>query len=105
MLDPVAPRHFTIASVPSDDPGSLELCAPEAVERTRNGCTFQGLCTGHLARLNTGNAVPVWIRPVSFVWATAAPNAVWALGNGTGVAPLHSLLQEPGDVDTPPSPP
>jgi len=86
LLPPIMPRHFSIASAPSNaivqghehgythQDGSqfggfdLELCVAIVEGETRHKRKFSGLCSGYLSHLKPSleQNVRVWIRPGSF---------------------------------------
>lgn len=124
ILSPIMPRHFSIASAPSqvtctdiesakNERGytlrngkvgfQLDLCVAVVKGQTRYGRQYQGLCSVYLSCLKPTSRqdVRIWIRPGSFGKLPLQVDGdgvfeapVMCVGAGTGVAPLRSLLQE-----------
>jgi len=102
LLPPIMPRHFSIASAPSNaivkghehgythDHGNrttgfdFELCVAVVEGETRHKRKFCGLCSGYLSHLRASSnpTVRVWIRPGSF---GKLPREIVASYDGGGV--------------------
>ena len=109
LIPRMQPRHFSIASAPSESPHTLELCVAVLTQTTPLGRTFQGLCSHYLANLPIHATLHLWIRPGSFggLPLTTATRDVSSdddsrqfltpvlyVGAGTGIAPLRSMIRE-----------
>ena len=108
LLPAMRPRHFSIASAPSDKPSNLkadafrvELCVAVVEGTTPLKRSYHGLCSNYLARLGKGAPIQMWIQPGSFGKLPLQLNEkgrfetpILCIGSGTGIAPLRSLLLE-----------
>ena len=108
ILSPIMPRHFSIASAPSeehatktDDSFAVDLCVAVVQGKTRYGRDYSGLCSSYLSNLEISDNVHLWIRPGSFSKLPLELDdhfqfltRVLCVGAGTGVAPLRGILRE-----------
>jgi len=108
ILSPIMPRHFSIASAPSEgldnqtkDSFVVDICVAVVQGKTRYGREYSGLCSYYLSNLETSDTVSLWIRPGSFSKLPLKLDShfqfltrVLCVGAGTGVAPLRGLLRE-----------
>jgi len=108
MLPPVYPRHFSIASSPSDryreNIFSIELCVGVVNQKTPFGRKVEGLCSNFLANFKKENTsrLIMWIKPGSFLDVSFELCPLTSsfrvpclyVGAGTGVAPLRSIFRE-----------
>lgn len=112
------PRHYSIASSPSEcgNSASLELCIAIVEYKTKFGRDKRGVCSSWFQALNAGDAVPVYIRTgllslaaiqaksaaaASSIALGAASRAgqtsqqpLIMIGPGTGLAPMRSIYRE-----------
>ncbi len=94
-LSKLAPRLYSIASSPLENPGEVHLCV--GVQRLRqNGRLRRGVTSTFLAeRVPLGMPVPVYVQPTShFTLPHDAGKPIIMVGPGTGVAPFRAFLQE-----------
>lgn len=83
------PRLYSIASSPRHCPDVVELTV--GVNRE----PWPGVCSGWLAGLETGSAVPLFLQPTShFHLPENNATPVIMIGPGTGIAPFRAFLQE-----------
>jgi len=108
LLPVMRPRHFSIASAPSeevdglkDDEFRVELCVAVVEGTTPLGRSYHGLCSNYLAKLDEKAPIQMWIQPGSFGKLPLQLNEkgrfetpILCIGSGTGIAPLRSLLLE-----------
>lgn len=108
ILSPIMPRHFSIASAPSErlstqtkDSFVVDLCVAVVQGKTRYGRDYSGLCSSYLSNSKISDKVYLWIRPGSFSKLPLKldnhfqfSTRVLCIGAGTGVAPLRGLLRE-----------
>jgi sulfite reductase alpha subunit-like flavoprotein len=96
-LPPLQPRHFSIASAPSDRPGALSLCVAVVAYATKFGRPKRGLCSTYLAGLRVGDAVRATVRSAQLSAAYASVlcdgtgRPAVLVGPGTGFAPMRSV--------------
>lgn len=108
ILPAMRPRHFSIASAPSqradntkDDVFRVELCVAVVEGTTPLGRSYHGLCSNYLANLDEGEPIQLWVQPGCFGKLPLQLNdegrfetPILCIGSGTGIAPLRSLLLE-----------
>lgn len=108
LLPVMRPRHFSIASAPSEKAGNVEdgvfrveLCVAVVEGTTPLGRSYHGLCSNYLASLGETAPIQIWIQPGSFGKLPLQLNEegrfdtpILCIGSGTGIAPLRSLLLE-----------
>lgn len=109
LLPVMRPRHFSIASAPSEKVKHLneaefrvELCVAVVEGTTPLGRSYHGLCSNYLANLAEKAPIQMWIQPGSFdrlplqlnVKRSRFETPILCIGSGTGIAPLRSLLLE-----------
>lgn len=78
------PRFYSIASDWRAQPNHIHICV--AVEEG-------GVCTPHLASMQPGDKVPVFVRRSNFHPPRAPTTPTVMIGPGTGIAPLVGILQ------------
>lgn len=93
ILDPIAPRLYSIASSPNAHPGELHLTV------ARNSFVSgdevkQGLCSQYLNHLPVDTEIEFYIHPNHNFRLPAADKDVIMIGPGTGIAPFRSFLAE-----------
>ncbi|MDJ0653008.1 MAG: assimilatory sulfite reductase (NADPH) flavoprotein subunit [Xanthomonadales bacterium] len=101
VLGPIAPRSYSIASAPAlhDDEVHLTvaLVSYQAFDRDH-----QGAASSHLAELQPGDTVSVFLDPNPRFRLPEDPTApVIMIGPGTGVAPFRAFLQQREAVAAP----
>ncbi len=93
ILDPIAPRLYSIASSPGAHPGELHLTVARNTYSV-NGKERQGLCSHFLNTLPENSAVDFYIHPNHNFRLPADDKDVIMVGPGTGIAPFRSFLAE-----------
>jgi sulfite reductase (NADPH) flavoprotein alpha-component len=93
ILEPIAPRLYSIASSPEAHAGEIHLTV--ALDRfTVNGETKHGLCSDTLAQLKPGDAVEFYVHRNTQFRLPADERDLIMIGPGTGIAPFRSFLAE-----------
>ena len=89
------PRYYTISSSSSKHPDEVHLTVAVTEEKGKDGTTFHGVCSTHLASLNpTRSTVRIFNRPSTFRLPKDSSRPIIMIGPGTGIAPMRALLQE-----------
>ncbi|WFD07805.1 NAPDH-dependent diflavin reductase [Malassezia vespertilionis] len=86
-------RQYSIASAPSVFAHRIQLVAALVEYKTRLQKPRQGVCSQWLKQLPVGSVVPLRILKGTLLMP-ATPMPVLAIGPGTGIAPLRSIIQE-----------
>ena len=94
-LPKLAPRLYSIASSPKENPGEVHLTLG-VVRYLRDGRLRRGVASTFLAeRVPLGLPVPVFVQPSAhFGLPGDGKTPVIMVGPGTGVAPFRAFLQE-----------
>lgn len=93
VLEPIAPRLYSISSSPEAHDGELHL----TVARDRfsvNEETKYGLCSDFLCRLEAGTDVDFYIHKNPHFKLPGEDKDVIMIGPGTGIAPFRSFIAE-----------
>jgi len=93
ILEPIAPRLYSISSSPEAHPGEIHL----TVARDNflvNGDVRFGLCSDGLSQLKAGDTVEFYIHRNTQFRLPAEDNDLIMIGPGTGIAPFRSFLAE-----------
>ena len=93
----VRPRHYSIASSPSEQGDCIDLCVAVVKRRTPYRRDVMGLCSGFLAGVRPGQSVFICIRKGILSSCKLRENMnspAILIGPGTGVAPMRSFLRE-----------
>ncbi len=93
ILDPIAPRLYSIASAPGAHAGELHLTVARNTYAV-NGEDRHGLCSHYLNTLPEESAVDFYIHPNHNFRLPADDKDVIMVGPGTGIAPFRSFLFE-----------
>jgi NADPH-ferrihemoprotein reductase len=90
------PRFYTIASSSCVFPKQVHLTVAVTEYKRKDGSTFNGVCSTHLASLKPSNngMVTIFNRPSTFRLPDDCKKPIIMIGPGTGVAPMRALLQE-----------
>lgn len=88
------PRFYTIASSSSEFPKQVHLTVAVTEDKRKDGSTFNGVCSTHLASLKPSGMVRVFNRPSTFRLPQDSNKPIIMIGPGTGIAPMRALLQE-----------
>ncbi|GAT33011.1 sulfite reductase (NADPH) flavoprotein alpha-component [Terrimicrobium sacchariphilum] len=94
IMEPIAPRLYSISSSPAAHPGELHLTVARATFTSETGAKGEGLCSGYLCRLPEETEIEFYIHKNSAFKLPAPENDVIMIGPGTGIAPFRSFLFE-----------
>jgi sulfite reductase (NADPH) flavoprotein alpha-component len=93
ILEPTAPRLYSISSSPEAHDGEIHLTV--AKDRfSVNGEVKHGLCSDHLSQLAPDQTFEFYIHKNSQFRLPAPDKDVIMIGPGTGVAPFRSFLAQ-----------
>ena len=93
ILEPTAPRLYSISSSPEAHGGEIHLTV--AKDRfSVNGEIKHGLCSDHLSQLTPDQTFEFYIHKNSQFRLPAPDKDVIMIGPGTGVAPFRSFLAQ-----------
>jgi len=93
ILEPIAPRLYSISSSPEAHPGEIHL----TVARDNflvNGDLRYGLCSDGLSQLQPGDSFEFYLHRNGQFRLPADERDVIMIGPGTGIAPFRSFLAE-----------
>ncbi|HVU96581.1 MAG TPA: flavodoxin domain-containing protein [Puia sp.] len=93
ILEPIAPRLYSISSSPEAHPGEIHL----TVARDNffvNGDLRFGLCSDGLSQLAVGDSVEFYVHRNTRFRLPAEDSDLIMIGPGTGIAPFRSFLAE-----------
>lgn len=93
LLEPVAPRLYSISSAPAAHEGTIHL----TVSKDRfqlNGQEQYGLCSGYLSGLNEGDELSFYVHPNKAFRLPETDRDIIMIGPGTGIAPFRSFLAQ-----------
>jgi len=90
------PRYYSISSSPKMHPKSVHITCAVVKETMPTGRVHEGVASTWLAKLQSGDRVPVFLRSSSFKLPSGKrSNApVMMVGPGTGFAPFRGFIQE-----------
>jgi len=93
ILEPIAPRLYSIASSPEAHPGEIHITV--AKDRFNvNGESKYGLASEFLALLNEDDELPFYIHPNKQFRLPEDDRNIIMIGPGTGIAPFRSFIAE-----------
>jgi sulfite reductase (NADPH) flavoprotein alpha-component len=93
LLEPMAPRLYSIASSPEAHNGEIHLTVARDLF-LRNQEWKQGLCSGYLSTLEEGSEIDFYIHRNERFRLPADNKDVIMIGPGTGVAPFRSFVAQ-----------
>lgn len=97
MLDPIAPRLYSIASSPAAHDSELHV----TVKRDEF-CTAEeqkcGLCSDYLTTLPADSRISFYIHPNNRFRLPSPDADIIMIGAGTGIAPFRSFVAERGET-------
>ena len=95
VLRPLAPRLYSISSSPLEDPTQVQVTPGVVRFESSAGALRHGVCSGHLATLETGAEVDVFIQRTKHFRPPQDPDArTIMIGPGTGIAPFRGFLHD-----------
>jgi sulfite reductase (NADPH) flavoprotein alpha-component len=93
ILEPIAPRLYSISSSPEAHPGEIHLTIARDCFAV-NGETKYGLCSDGLSQLRPGQTIEFYIHHNTQFRLPAPDTDIIMIGPGTGIAPFRSFLAE-----------
>ena len=93
ILEPIAPRLYSISSAPEAHPGELHLTVARDCFSV-NGETKYGLCSDGLSQLAPGQTIEFYIHHNAQFRLPAPDTDIIMIGPGTGIAPFRSFLSD-----------
>jgi sulfite reductase (NADPH) flavoprotein alpha-component len=93
ILEPIAPRLYSISSSPEAHPGEIHLTVARD-NFSVNGEVKFGLCSDGLCQLKPGDIFEFYLHRNSQFRLPADESDVIMIGPGTGIAPFRSFLAE-----------
>lgn len=93
ILEPIAPRLYSISSSPEAHAGEIHLTVAKDTFAV-NGEMKHGLCSDNLSQLVPGQTLEFYVHHNSQFRLPAPEKDVIMIGPGTGIAPFRSFLAE-----------
>ncbi|BDH56627.1 bifunctional reductase [Tsukamurella sp. PLM1] len=94
LLRPLTPRLYSISSSPREDPDRVSITV-SVVGFEHDGLRRGGVCSTHLAGLETDGEVDVFVQPTRGFLPPEDPDApAIMIGPGTGIAPFRGFLHD-----------
>ncbi|RFM29422.1 diflavin oxidoreductase [Deminuibacter soli] len=93
ILEPIAPRLYSIASSPAAHGNEIHLTVSRCGFDI-NGEKKYGLCSDFLSQLKPGDTFDFYIHPNSLFRLPEESRDVIMIGPGTGIAPFRSFIAE-----------
>jgi sulfite reductase (NADPH) flavoprotein alpha-component len=100
VLEPIAPRLYSISSSPEAHAGEIHLTVAKDTFAV-NGETKHGLCSDNLSQLVPGQTLEFYVHRNSQFRLPAPEKDIIMIGPGTGVAPFRSFLAERDSIGAP----
>jgi NADPH-dependent sulfite reductase flavoprotein alpha-component len=95
VLRPLAPRLYSISSSPLEDPTQVHVTPGIVRFESSAGTARRGVCSGHLASLQLGAEVNIFIQRTKHFRPPQDPDArTIMIGPGTGIAPFRGFLHD-----------
>ena len=95
VLRPLAPRLYSISSSPLEDPTRVQVTPGIVRFESSRGTRRHGVCSGHLAGLQAGAEVDIFIQRTKHFRPPQDPDArAIMIGPGTGIAPFRAFLHD-----------
>ncbi len=95
VLRPLAPRLYSISSSPLEDPTRVHITPGVVRFASPRGTPRHGVCSGHLAGLEAGAEVEVFVQRSKHFRPPQDPHArAIMIGPGTGIAPFRGFLYD-----------
>jgi sulfite reductase (NADPH) flavoprotein alpha-component len=93
ILEPIAPRLYSIASSLVSHEGEVHITAARNCF-TVNGEVGYGLCTDYLVQLPEKTSLPFYVHKNSEFKLPSGDKDIIMIGPGTGIAPFRSFIEE-----------
>src|SRR5690348_3337896 len=93
VLEPIAPRLYSIASSPLAHPGEIHITVSRNNFTVNNEKKF-GLASNFLAAYETGETLQYYIHPNYCFRLPEADKNIILIGPGTGIAPFRAFIAE-----------
>lgn len=93
ILEPIAPRLYSISSSPEAHPGEIHITVAKNCF-TKNNELSHGLASEFLSLLNEDNELNFYIHPNNSFRLPEEDKSVIMIGPGTGIAPFRSFIAE-----------
>jgi len=93
ILEPIAPRLYSISSSPEAHGGEIHITVTKDTFVV-NGETKHGLCSDALSQLSPDQSLDFYVHRNSQFKLPAEDKDVIMIGPGTGIAPFRSFLAE-----------
>lgn len=93
VLEPIAPRLYSISSSPEAHPGEIHLTVARD-SFSINEETKYGLCSDNLSQLKPGTELEFYVHRNSQFRLPSPDADIIMIGPGTGIAPFRSFLAE-----------
>ncbi|MFJ6378588.1 bifunctional cytochrome P450/NADPH--P450 reductase [Kitasatospora sp. NPDC092039] len=95
LLPPIRPRHYSISSSPTGDPGQVELMVSVLSGPARSGRgAFRGTGSGYLDRVAVGDTVLARVQPCREAFRIGHRTPVVMVAAGTGLAPFRGAVAD-----------
>jgi sulfite reductase alpha subunit-like flavoprotein len=95
VLRPLAPRLYSISSSPLEDPTQVQITPAIVRFESSVGTARQGVCSGHLASLELGAEIDIFIQRTKHFRPPQDPDGrTIMIGPGTGIAPFRGFLHD-----------
>jgi sulfite reductase (NADPH) flavoprotein alpha-component len=93
VLEPIAPRLYSISSSPEAHPGEIHLTVARDSFSINEEIKY-GLCSDNLAQLKPGTELDFYVHRNSQFRLPSPDADIIMIGPGTGIAPFRSFLAE-----------
>jgi sulfite reductase (NADPH) flavoprotein alpha-component len=93
ILEPIAPRLYSISSSPEAHPGEIHLTVARDTFSINEELKY-GLCSDGLSQLQPGHTVDFYVHHNSQFRLPAPDTDIIMIGPGTGIAPFRSFLAQ-----------
>ncbi|HET6254765.1 MAG TPA: flavodoxin domain-containing protein [Puia sp.] len=100
ILEPTAPRLYSISSSPDAHPGEIHLTVARDIFSVNDELKY-GLCSDVLSQLAPGQTVEFHIHHNSQFRLPAPDKDIIMIGPGTGIAPFRAFLAERDSTGAP----
>lgn len=93
ILEPIAPRLYSISSSPEAHTGEIHITVAKNSFRVNDEVKY-GLCSNYLASFQPGESISYYVHPNNRFRLPAENKDVIMVGPGTGIAPFRSFIAE-----------